>query len=145
METKEEINKKTIPMTTAEIESLFLNIGDVFEMTCENFYYKITQESGIKFVEVEQKKEPEDEWIPCPILTGSYCGYNYKQEKENRGELNVIKIRVASPFNMGSAYRNYLTFAPSQITGITIINKKKGNVLDKIGHALTIEKQLNVN
>lgn len=132
-------------MTTKEIELFFLNIGDIFEISFENYCYKITEENGKKFVEVEQKKTPEDGWIACPTLTGTYCGENYKQEKGNSGELNIIKIRVASPFNMGSAYRNYLTFAPSEITGIAIIKKKEGNILDKIGHTLTIEKHINVN
>lgn len=135
-------------MKTQEIELAFLNIGDIFEISLKNFYYRITKEEGQRgVVEVEQNKENEEGWIPCPSLTGSYCGCNYKHggSKEKEGELNIIKIRVSIPFNMGSEYRNYLTFSPSQITSITIIKKSKGTVLDKIGHTLAVEKMINEN
>jgi len=135
-------------MKTEEVELSFLNIGDIFEISLKNFYYKITKEEGKRsVVEMEQNKENEEGWILCPSLTGSYCGCNYKHggSKEEDGELNVIKIRVSNPFNMGSEYRNYLTFAPSQLTSIAIITKTKGTVLDKIGHTLAVEKMIHEN
>lgn len=132
-------------MKTQEIKTLFLNIGDILEISIVNFYYRLTKEGKQSVVEVEQNKQNEKEWIPCPTITGSYCGCNYKQEKEHRGELNIIKIRVSSPFNMGSTYRNYLTFAPSQTTGITSIKKKKANVLDQVCHTLAVEQMINEN
>jgi hypothetical protein len=135
-------------MKTEEIELAFLNIGDIFELSLRDFYYKITKEEGQRgVVEMGQNKKNEEGWISCPSLTGSYCGCNYKHggNKDEEGELNIIKIRVSIPFNMGNEYRNYLTFHPSQITSITIITKKKGNVLDKIGHVLSVEKNVPKN
>lgn len=124
-------------MTTKDIELLFLNIGDILEIVLENFSYKISNEEGKNVVEMEQNKRDEKDWIFCPIITGAYCGCNYKQPSD---ELNIIKVRVSKPFDMGDAYRNYLEFAPSQLTSITVIEKHKTGVLDKITHALAKEK-----
>ena len=131
-------------MTTKIIELLFLNVGDVIEISVENFYYKLTKKEKKTVVEFEEKKTNEKGWIPCPIITGSYCGNNYSSNS-NYKELNIIKIRASKPFNMGNAYHAYLTFAPSQITGIAIIKKKEGKIFDKIGHTLTMEEDLDEN
>lgn len=131
-------------MNTKAIESLFLNIKDIIEITVENFYYKLTKEDKQTIVEFEQNKKNEKDWIHCPKIIGSYCGDNYSQKSDYK-ELNIIKIRAASPFKMASSSRHYLTFAPSQITGIAMIKKKKPGVLDKLFHTLTMEKTINEN
>jgi len=43
---------------------------------------------------------------------------------------------------MPTHYYSYLTFAPSQITGICVIERKKGNILDQISRILTVEKMI---
>ena len=114
-------------MKTKDIESLFLNIDDIIEIFIKDFSYKLNKkEKNNCIVDVEQNKKTEEGWIPCPTIRGVYYGEDYSSESNKK--LDIIKIFPSEPFKITPGY--YLTFTPSQVTAITIIQKKKADIDD---------------
>lgn len=122
-------------MKRDEFKNLFLNIGDEIEVTLDNFFWTIKEKDGRKLLDDGYDKEGVKEWNQAPVLTGAYCGENYKQED---GELNIVKLRVSKPFVMSNDYGNYISLAPLRIKSINVIKKKEASILDKVSHALTL-------
>jgi len=117
-------------MERIKFNSLFLNIGDEIKVTMNNLFWAIKDGKIID----EYDKKREKGWNHAPVLTGTYCGENYKQG----GELNVVKLRVLDPFVMSKEYGNYIRLVPSRIISIEINKKVEASVLDKVSHALTL-------
>ena len=124
-------------MKTKQIELLLLSAGDTLEISIANLYYKLTKEGKKTFVDLGENKGNEKDWILCPKIVGKYCGETYSPNSDF-SELGVIKIRTLSPFAITNG--NYIPLVPAKITAITVLEKKKPDVIDQLSHVLIEEK-----
>lgn len=113
----------------AKIFSFFkLNIGDLFTIEVQDFYYKLAENKKVYF----GYHKKDDGWIHCPLITGTYCG-----DRDRNGELHIIKIRTSYPVKMWNAYYSYIVLPISYISSLEIIKiNPKPSVLDELCHAL---------
>jgi len=128
-------------MNRETFDLLLLNMLDILEITMKNFYYKITEEKGKKFLDYGYNKSTEEGWILCDDLIGQYCGENYLQN----GELRTIKIRVFHPFKMSKSYHSYLSLDPSVVVSIRPVLKNKTSAIDEMCHLMTMGHTIEFN
>lgn len=126
-------------MNTAEINTFLLNIHDVIAIKIPGFCFHNWKDGKYTYFEYELSGKNTDGWVSCSELEGVYCGENYDTDSS---DIRNFKFRVTKPFKMYSAPDSYLSFHPSVIESMAIIQKNKGNILDKVSHQLTIEKTL---